>query len=544
MKEDRELPPVNLREYAQKIRNTFNIVDVPDDTIDYKTIQALPTEIERRRKLLEYFIPDIFAPGKYDRRADVIDGCIYYLEYKEKGRYKKTIFRLWCERTGVKFPGGMHRDKDLETSSYGTAFYHPITSIIVDEKRPERYLPKLIQYLLPFKGRKRKLDLFDFNLIFKSIFYQPPTITLNEELLFILKQFENTIQKRPLIEGIQLKDFIKLTIQKLPAFTNNKIPDWKVQKLYTELNKISLRVKPLFEKSIFGLRGYLFICNYPHHVRVTFRHAQVSQELMSTSEDIIQQIYTIIPDGAAWEFLYRKFPPNTECFRFFHLPVPRQSLFKFYDLHQGWKIPWNNFSQKWQDYADQIESYKTDKIPIRYPYSPIKPSEQFLKLCFLLESNGNYRNDWLSRQTGIPKDEIPLLRKEIDNRVMVNRYLFYIQENLSEWISLDLPGNETWKYRFLFKIAECAPIAIITYYEDLFKSKNFFRAAYIFTPEDSQRFIRIFVRIFNEKFPFHIQRQLNTLRLTRSWFDDFFDKNSQKFRWSPSDYKITPLHLQ
>lgn len=164
----RDFPPVDLREYATEIRKVFAIEEF--ETIDFKDFEEIPSEIERRRAVLKYFIPDVFRLGsRYDRRADLIDACIFYLEYpKYQGGRRINLLQYWTARAGFY---RRFRMKDVEEDAYGNMTYHPIRYTIVDLDHPSDFLPRLIQHLRGFQGRKRKLDNNDYALIFGGVYH-------------------------------------------------------------------------------------------------------------------------------------------------------------------------------------------------------------------------------------------------------------------------------------------------------------------------------------------------------------------------------------
>ena len=68
-----ELAELDPYIYAETIRETLDIVEYTE--IDYEGVANHPPRLSG----VKYFIPDVYAPGRYNWRADLIERYTYYL---------------------------------------------------------------------------------------------------------------------------------------------------------------------------------------------------------------------------------------------------------------------------------------------------------------------------------------------------------------------------------------------------------------------------------------------------------------------------------
>jgi len=515
-----ELSQENLQDYATKIRENFNIEE--DKEIDYDVIGLIPNEIDRRRALFQYFIPDIFAPGKYDRRADVIDGCIYYLEFLERRGNQSIVLNLWTKRLKI---SKTYNEEDLEIDTYGYSQYHPVWQILGNPNNPGLFIPRLVQYIFAFKGCKRKLDINDYSLIFFDIFHSVPLTKIRPKMLKFLHLLNNDLEKIPLKNEINLKDYMKLH-----GFGD-------IRAFLAEFNKLGGCIHSIYDKSYIGLNMYLFQCPYPYHVNVKFRRGIFNQQFLTGGKDYIQELYTSIPSIFQWELLYRKFPPQTRCFQSTLLKTPHQSFLDHFDLdRQKWMIPWESTIKKWKKYFLALK--KTDR-PVESGYKNLNPTLNLLKICNLLEQNANYKNKYLHRKTKIPLEEIEKIRIKLDLNVLAARVLVLYHSNLVDYTIITLPGREEWKYQLIKKLSEAVPYYIVFLLEDKINGKFYLRANYLTVPENGLDFMRAFIQAFHGEIDYEIHKCLLRATLQRSWFLDYFD--SKKWVWDSDDYEINSI---
>ncbi len=518
-----DLPIVDLREYAQKIRNYFNITDVPDEEIDYDSMEHIPKEIDRRRRLFQYFIPDVFEPGQYDRRADLIDGCIYFLEVAEKTGNQSIVYNLWTKRTKIR---QQFKTEDVEQDTYGYMFYHPILSVIGMGHYLDYLLPTLVKRIRIFQGWKQKLDLNTYSIIFLNSFNSIKPTELTAKLRIYLCKLNKVLKRIPMLDAINLKRCMKEW-----GFKN-------VNVLYAQLNKIGLIIHNYFEKRIFGLESFVFCCPYPNHVRVRVRKGAIKQAFATGGKRYIQMIWTFIPVKENWKLLYRKFPPQTQCYRVIKLPSIHQDPLKYFNSEtQEWVFPWDSFVKEWRESLDKIMHITK---PVTLPKPTVKPTKELIQICEVLESNANLKNSMLHRHTKIPLDRITQIRSELDQKALVVRTFIFYFHNISDATSIFIPGIERWKYELLSKLGEASVHYLIHVFEHMKDHKKYLSGFYLHTPQQGLMFHKAVNRAFRGILNYHFEKQLFQASFSQSW-TDLFDPETQHWKWSPNNYKILPL---
>ncbi len=517
-----ELLKVNLWEYAQKIRKIFDIEDVNDEKIDYTALERVQDEIERRRALFQYFVPDVFAPGRYDRRADVIDGGIYLLECLEKTGNQSMVQDLWAQRAGIK---RYFRTDDLEEEMHGFMFYHPILNIIGMGQHLDLLIPSLIRHIRSFKGRKRKLDLNDYALIFLSSFSSMKPIEITPKIRKFLQQLNREIEKRPMVDAFNLKR----------CMVNWKYKNANV--LHAQIKQVGFSIKNIFEKRVIGLETYFFRCPYPYHVRARFHKGMIAQNFMTAGKKFLQEIWTLIPAKEDWELLYRKFPPQTRGYRIILIPIPHQDPLKYFNPNlQDWIIPWNRIIEHWQRSKNEIEQIKN---PIKVIEPELKPREDLIRIYQFLEDNGNIKNSTIRRHTKIPIETIKQIRRDLEMKSLVARMIILFYHYVNDTTIITIPGDETWKYRLLCAIGDASIHYTIGLVEDVVNLEKFLMGHFLFTPQQGIIFHKTVDKIFRGFLDYYFMKQMLQTRLMPPWAD-LFDKETQDWKWNPQDYTVIP----
>jgi hypothetical protein len=525
-----ELPTVDLREYIGKVRKTFQVE--PYASIDYQTIECLPTEMERREATLSYFIPDIFEIGKYDRRMDIIDGCIYCLEVLEGSKYATLVRNMWAHRAGVD-SRLIYKPADNEEDSYGHIYYHPILSVVSDPKRPKVWigvLIRLVQYLQCFRDHRRRLTLNDYTLIYFSIYHSAAkhnvAKSLSMKLYSFLEVFENKIHEIPLKEGIDVTYFMKSTGFKSPM------------RLLTEFHDASVRILSIFERSTFGLESFLFHCPRPYHVRVYTSQGWQNQAFLTGGFDMIQEIYTNIPRGSDWKRLYQKFTPETRCYRVTQLRLLKHSFRRYLDPSVGtwwWNYPWDRIQAEWTAFQEG----DCPTTAIQPHYDVIEPTLELMKVCVLLEEDGNMRNANIERSTQIPSQRVSQLRAELD-KALVQRTLIAQVPELTDFTVITVDGREKWKFNLLELLGELSPIAYVTLLQDMNSADYFLQGTYLLTPEAAVPFCKTFINVFHGHLHYTLHKRLRLGHPRLPWYERVFDP-ARGWVWDPEDYTVEKI---
>jgi hypothetical protein len=520
-----ELPTVDLREYVEKVRNTFQVE--PYASIDYQTIERLPTEMERREATLSYFIPDIFEIGKYDRRMDIIDGCIYCLETLEESKYAILVRNLWARRAGIDVRV-IFNPADIEEDSYGYTFYHPLLAVVSDPTRPKVWvdvLINLVQYLQCFRGRRRKLTLDDYSLIYFSMYHSTPK-RLSKKLYKFLQILEGKIHESPLRDGIDIKYLME---------TANLGP----KRLLTEFREAGVRFVSVFERASFDLENFIFQCPFPHHVRVFSPKWRQGQSFLTGGQDIIQEINTNIPYGFNWSRLYQKFPPETRCFRVTHLPLPQEahSFLNFLDPTAGrwqWNHPWDRVMEEWSAF---IRTEDRAEAPVQVNYGVIEPTLDLMKVCAMLEEDGNLRNAAIERSTRVPQKKVIELRVLLDTKALAWRALMANVPELMDTTVLTVDGREIWKYHLLVMLGKICPLPYINLLQNMNTKEYLLQGTYWHIPEAAVPFCQTFIKVFHGHFHYTLHKRLIRGRPRIPWYEGIFDP-ACGWVWDPEDYIV------
>jgi len=584
---NRQLQRVDLHKYAQQIRDAFEISDVPDSSIDYgflETIDRFWTAIQcsiigigefpevftiklpetfgmkdltkirefydkaignirqvdleepanlremvRRRGLLLHFIPDVFEPGRYNRRMDIIDGCIYFLERQEKEGQPSIVMKYWRKRAGVSLGG---KETDYEESTFGHLLYHPTIFILGRTRSTYSFLiPKIVEWVRIFKGRKRKISLYDYYYWFFTTmgYAQDPTFALDDFLLQIIRRIQIEIEKVPFF-GLDLNSFIE---------TEFHLTSTQSRRYLTKFRKALLGVFPVYNRGAFGLPSYVFICPYPHYIKVFHRGAHMVQNLSVMGDVAFQQIWTVIPEKFSWNHLYAKFPQTTECYLVEWLPIKRQGAFEYFDINrQGWKYDWPKIKNEWKQYFEKLPR---DSLPIMLNYPKIRPTFDLLRTCYILEGNALLTNTELVKHLKtIPLNKIKEYRSYLE-RTLATR-VTGMNAFLDQLIEIHLEGHETWKYHLILKVSEIAPSAVLRKYTPLQKGKPRLVAVYALHPRDCIPFIRAFTEVFEGILDYSMGQYCNWARKRTTWYD-LIDPETGQWQWDPSQFKITPINI-
>jgi len=516
------LAAVDLSTYAERIRSEFHIEEI--EPIDFEKLETITPEIERRRALLRYFIPDIFMPGKYNRREDIIDGCIYYLDFMTGKGNQLPIYESWIKRAQC---GRKFRFKDVEEGPYGFETYHPIWNVIGNPNNPTLIIPNLVKYIHCFKDRKLKLDINDYSLIFFSIFNSTPPSPVDAKLLKFTHYLQQELGK-PLLEGLELK-----TLVEQMGFKDAKT-------FLAKFNKSGFKVANLFERSAFGLSHFILQFQYPNHYMIRFKGVNLTQNFLMGGRDYTQEIYLNLPSDAAWKFLVDRLPPNTQIYLGTKYRTPLHSPLTYFNLlTQDWDIPWDQVTKEWNNLLKEPQ----DSTPVEPDYDFIMPDESLLRVVTLLEENPLILNSEINARTKIPLEKVKALRKTLEEGALVSRAVFYYHLDMSEYVFLDVPGNEAWKYKILAKLGEIFPSFWILQMENLMTSKKSLRAGYLHKPIHINAFIKYFRATFNNAFPYKLH--LNFLRISfHTPYQESFDSKAGTWNYNPKDYEIRPVNFR
>jgi hypothetical protein len=517
------LAPVDLTAYAQQIRKVFQIEALTP--IEFEAIEPLTPEIERRRTLLRHFIPDIFTPGKYDRRADIIDGCIYYLEFLAGEGNQALVLTLWSKRAQFVYGRKRFRAQDIEEGPYGYETYHPLWNVIGNPSNPI-IIPKLVQYIYCFKDRKMKLDINDYSLIFFNLFNTMPYLNVNSKMRNVVQLLQEEIS-RPLLDGIELKTFLE---QKGFGGTAAKLTGW--------FSKGGFKLTNVYERSTFELSRFLLDFPFPHHYKISYKGVTLTQNFLTGGRDYFQEVTLNLPTDVDWKALMQKVHPETQIYRatLYRNPHP-PFFFKFFDVYsQDWITPWDEAVQEWNALLEE----KRDQSPLEPDYGLIIPNEEILKLTAVLEETPLILNSELNIQTKIPLEKVKSLRKILEEEVLAYRTIVFLHPKLFSLLTIDLPGIETWKYRILTKIGELFPGYYIFHMENLKTSEESLRSIVIHTPEQTNTFIRRFQETFQGVFKYKIHQMFHKWRFFQP-FKESFDPKTGTWKFNPKDYIFTPL---
>ncbi len=528
----RDFPPVDLREYATEIRKVFAIEEF--ETIDFKDFEEIPSEIERRRAVLKYFIPDVFRLGsRYDRRADLIDACIFYLEYpKYQGGRRINLLKHWTERAGF---SKRFRMRDVEEDAYGYMAYHPINFTIVNLDHPGDFLPRLVRYIRSFKGRKHKLDNNDYFLIFAGVYhsYVPRVVItpkMNQFLRILQQEVEKPIQDDAIdIPGLMQQQGFK-----------------SVADFYAQYNAMGPQIFPVYEQGVFGLNKYVIRCPFPHHFKVKYlKEKLIFQHFLVGGEQYIQQIFLDIPVNMSYKSLYRRFAQDTQIWRWTFIPSLHQSFLRYFDpLQEDWTVSWGAVVEEWKIWLQHRDEFD---YPFKVEYEDLDPSFNLLKICQLLMLNGNISNKTISDKTKIPPEEVKKIRYKLDKHAFVCRHIFINHANLLEWLLIEIDGQEQWKHLILKKVGEIFPYHYLLRLENMVNGEVCLGGFYHHPPSLGVALLKYFTQTFDEAlqgaYCFH-KLVARPLIAEYDLAESYFDPHSESWIWDADDFDIQPINLQ
>jgi len=516
------LTPVDLQLYAQTIREKLAIDEL--EPIDFGQVESHTTEIERRRALLRYFVPDVFVPGHYNRREDLIDACIYYLEFLQGRGNQVPILDLWMERLGLirRF-----QYEDIEEGSYGFEVYHPIFSTLGNPSNPGLTVPKLVQYIRCFKDRKLKLNINEYTLIFFSIFNSTAPFNIDSKTLQLTQFIQEAIEK-PLPNGFDLLNFIRER-----GFKN-------ARELAAQFNKTGIRTTNVFERSALGLSLFLLQFSFPNHYRIDYKGLNISQNFLTIGRENIQEMMLSLPQEIDRKSIIQnlqKIHPSSQIYRIIKYRIPTRSPLTYFNLKtQDWAIPWDSKVQEWTELLNKDR----DESPFEPVYSKITPDAQLVRMMELLEENPIVLNSELSNRTHLPLDKVRSIRQTLDEKVLAYRSLYLYHNDLCAYCILDVLGNERWKYNFLVTLGEIFPIYWILHLENLKDQQKWLRAGYLHVSKHINKFIQLFQDNFNDKFQYKLHLMFRRLSFNTP-LQSLFDPETESWKCDLKDYKITPI---
>ena len=542
-----ELPRVDLRAYADQIRDAFEIE--ADEEIDFATIEEVTPEIDRRRILLKYFIPDVYEPGRYDRRMDLIDGCIYYLEHlKDTDSRAAAVLTAWQARAGIT---ELWDYADLEESPYGYNAYHPLYSILGPGfKYPGLVIPYWPKHVKWFKGKKRKLDINAHYLFFHGT-YHPPEIS--EAMRALLRLLSEKVQTRPLTEGFRISKISKGMGCKLH----------ESYKMKAEYEQLGVRVIILWNKGALGLDQYLFEMPFPHHFSVKCEKASANHLICPGGKTITQRIITLIPARADWEGLYNAFlrhSPRVRCYRRTNLFLWDQFYLEDFDVGlQDWKQDWGKIVRLWRDYGNTIDQSGTtlDRAFLRGRVIPKRLKgrlKNLLRVCNILQNDGNMLNQEIrsilrkmiaadQKKTG-KKGLLPSREEIVELRTILDEYAVAGRNVITQWVgttgftAIKVLGTEAWKFELLKVIGEACAGYGIAFLEDVDTLERYLEANYLHTPFGMSEFINYFVKVFDGVLDYKLRRWFMLAPPIKRNDADLYDAESGTWTWVPEFYQI------
>jgi hypothetical protein len=514
---DLELQP--LDQYAQQVRDTFHVEELEE--IAFHDIERLPTEIERRRALLRYFIPDIFQPGRYDRRADLIDACIYYLE---NPRNRRTILRLWAQR--AKFNWRDLHPQDIEQCPYGYAEYHPTNFTIGSTTAPSPFLPKLIQYLRCFKDRKLKLDINDYTTVYFSVYAPDPPSTLTPLLLQFLRCVEEALIV-PGWEGLNLKKFMTER-----GFKENT-------HLLATLRRSWVRLFSLLERSVFGLGHLILEFPFPYHYRIYYKNHAMTQNFLTGGGEYLQEITFSFPTDADWHALVRPLHPETRILRqtFFRRPYS-PTLHLFDEASQRWQIPWERVTQEWRAC---LEENVNNTSPLEVGYDAFIPKPAELIIAAILEADSFLTNAEIAATTSLPIEEVQRIRQFLEEEMVAQRLLYVKFGDFTDFCYIDLPGIDMGKFNILTRIGSVFPTFSLMQLENLKTGEKLLRGLYFHEPPQIYRFLTVLNELFDGVLPYTIYTAIRKIRLALPFHQYYkFDSGTGTWR-AEGEFRFQPI---
>lgn len=513
-----DLAPQHLEEYAQLVREKFAIEELEE--IAFAAITALPTEIERRRALLRYFIPDIFQPGRYDRRADLIDACIYYLDE----RNRKTVLRLWARRAGFNWRDIFARD--IEHCPYGYVEYHPIYHTIGKPPTPSPYLPQLVRHLRVFRNRRLRLDINDYTTIYFSVFKSDSPIPLFKGILLqVLHRIDHALTA-PNWEGLNLRQF--MTDQ-----------GFKENSHILSLLRQNTRLLPLLERSVFGLGHLILQFPFPYHYRVYYKQSVMTQHFLTGGNEHIQEITFSFPIEADWHELVRSLHPETRVIRQTFLRHPHTPHLELFDeASQRWQVPWEHVIANCRDCV--LEN-AANTAPLEVGFNAFIPTPMELRLAATLEQDALFTNAELAAQLKLPLEEVQRIRQFVEEELVVQRELIVKYGDFTDLCFLDLSGIDVGKFNILTKIGAAFPSFSLMQLEDLKTGEKWLRGVYIHEPHQIRRLLAVLEEVFGDTLAYNAYTSIQKSRLLRTFYNYYrFDSASGSWQ-REGEFRFQPI---
>ncbi|MHA1325618.1 MAG: hypothetical protein ACTSRL_22735 [Candidatus Helarchaeota archaeon] len=522
------LPRVQLRQYVQRIRNVFDLHDVVnDEEIDYLRIEQIPIEMNRRREIALYFIPEVFGQSRY--RMDLVDGMIYYLEVKAKTGYHPLILQYWSARAGVKIAYDL---KDVERGGYGYSSYHPIWSILGWSKGAE-LVPTLVKLANTYRDKKRRLSVHDYSLYLSKSMSSSTPLKITPDLVKVYECLHKAINQRPLADALRVRQLLSEEFGVRKAAT-----------LLTKFNKLTPRFQPTYERSAIGLPTYYFQIPYPHFIYFRSNQGQEIQTFLHGGRIHLQEIALPIPFENGWQHLMNKLPPEAQCFRATALRCPNAPILAYFDSNrQQWNFPWEQVRQQIQTLLE-MEPEKT--TPIHPSFPSLRPTKELVQLMNLLELDFQVPNSRLARRIWKrdPKgrEKVQKMRIRLDTAALVYFRIYLGGLGFNDWTYIELPGNAQWQFTLLSHLLYHFGLGGLFLMENLVTTQQFFRLLLLLPPEVAIRFIKWFVSLVSPyDLEYRIYKTPLIYRFKANWYEVFYDPANESWQWDVNDYEVRRL---
>lgn len=527
-----ELSITDPEQFTAEVHAILHVEELAD--IDFESIQQIPLEINRRRAILSFFIPNVFTPGKYDRRADLIDGSLYYLESEKKTREAYTILQLWKDRLGLKDD---YHQSDLEWSSYGPVFYHPIYSVLGHPQMITN-IPRLIEYVQAHYAMgevRAPIDLSIYSNLFNHVYnsdilHEP----IHPRMLEALTLLFSAYQEFPLTEPVTTTKILSDYGFKSAKFWANKI------------NKFVMNQR-LYEKSPIGITNFRFLCST--HIRVDWKKgdAPVTQNFLTGAynKGVIQEVVANIPIQSDFKKFYEKFPEGSRCFRLTFLRPSDKYIpqcWQYYDIDkQKFIVPWRDLVQQWKLFMTHLlETPDMTVVQPNYPHD-LKISYKLLQILNWVRADATIKNTRIKMRGKFSSlEEVIEIRHKIEEAMFVQPIFFTRGLQLNATLVLTVPGAEKWKYQFLRHIQPYFPASSISIEQDVITGESYLMGEYAHTFQDAQAFKSFFIPVFSDMLDLELYVRHNVLQPIYHWFN-LYDPESDTWKWDPDDFEIIPF---
>ncbi len=526
-------PRTDLTAYAQTICTALGIDEL--EPIDFAQCERLTDDIERRRALFRYFIPEVFTPGKFDRRADLIDACIYYLEALEgKGQFwGSPVIDAWTQRAHFT---RSYRFEDVELGPYGYEFYHPLWSNLGTTANPGLVIPALVKYIRMFKDRKLKLGINEYSLIFFSIYNATPPAPIDDRMMRVAEIVQEVIQQ-PLLNGFELWSIIQ---PRYPCAQSS------AKKHAAQFTQLGFRVIISFERSVFGLARYILQFRFPHHYEINIHGVPPTQNFLTGGREYLQEVGVNLPlEELDWRRVIAQVHPESQLYRMTmcRRQIPNASPLTYFNVKtQDWTIPWDSCVRECEA---RLEAPR-DSTPYDPDWGFLMPDEDLVKLSALLEGDPLILNsDLQTRMRQQMRLELPLervkeLRATLEQEAAVERILWIPYFNTCLYCIIDVPGVEKWKYRILTQLSRFIPFSYLNILENVRTGVKSLRAGYAHRPSHIKTFARLFHKTFRGKFDFSLRFMFHRPNLPIPFYERF-DLATGNWRNDLPDYSIRPM---